>query len=192
MAPVCVYPRHTMRLPGYSTSILQVFIIADFDIKALVQLHEATFQHHTEKKLKKKKTPETNDRLQQNRCVDYNAQMFFTFWMTLGPCWKVTSCSCATSAFNVKGDYDEGCGRDLNSQAATWYDEGIHKLMPRYDKYLNVEGNYVEKHTKVSATTCIFSFCIIIIKEYLAMTKHSLLYGQPSYFAFWFCLFFNK
>ena len=34
--------------PGHD-SILQVFIIVTFDIKALVvQLHEATFQHHSE------------------------------------------------------------------------------------------------------------------------------------------------
>ena len=26
----------------------------------------------------------------------------------------------------------------------TWYDEGIHKLVPRYDKSLNVKGDYVE------------------------------------------------
>ena len=32
----------------------------------------------------------------------------------------------------------------LNSQAATWYEEGIHKLVPRY-KCLNVKGDFVEK-----------------------------------------------
>ena len=33
----------------------------------------------------------------------------------------------------------------LNNQAAIWYKEGIYKLMPRYDKYLNVKGDYVER-----------------------------------------------
>ena len=47
----------------------------------------------------------------------------------------------------VKGDYDEDL-KDavvtwLNNQAATWYEEGIHKLVPRY-KCLNVKGDYDE------------------------------------------------
>ena len=29
--------------------------------------------------------------------------------------------------------------------AATWYKEGIYKLVPRYDKCLNVKSNYMEK-----------------------------------------------
>ena len=33
----------------------------------------------------------------------------------------------------------------LNSQAAVWYEEGISKLVARYDKCLNVQGDYVEK-----------------------------------------------
>ena len=33
----------------------------------------------------------------------------------------------------------------LNSQAAVWYEGGISKLVSRYDKYLNAQGNYVEK-----------------------------------------------
>ena len=33
----------------------------------------------------------------------------------------------------------------LNSQAAVWYEEGISKLVSRYDKCLNVQGDYVEK-----------------------------------------------
>jgi hypothetical protein len=31
------------------------------------------------------------------------------------------------------------------SQAATFYDEGIQKLVQQYDKCLNNDGNYVEK-----------------------------------------------
>jgi len=33
----------------------------------------------------------------------------------------------------------------LSSQAAVWYEEGISKLVSRYDKCLNVQGDYVEK-----------------------------------------------
>ena len=33
----------------------------------------------------------------------------------------------------------------LNSQAAVWYEERINKLVSRYDKCLNVQGDYVEK-----------------------------------------------
>ena len=33
----------------------------------------------------------------------------------------------------------------LNSQAAVWYEEGINKLVSRYEKCLNVQGDYVEK-----------------------------------------------
>ena len=50
---------------------------------------------------------------------------------------------------NVKGDYD-GNLKDaivtwLNSQADTWYDEGIHKLALMYVKCLKVKGNCAEK-----------------------------------------------
>ena len=33
----------------------------------------------------------------------------------------------------------------LNSQVAVWYEEGINKLVSRYDKCLNVQGDYVDK-----------------------------------------------
>ena len=33
----------------------------------------------------------------------------------------------------------------LTSQAAEFYEEGTQKLVPRYDKCLNIHGNYVEK-----------------------------------------------
>ena len=36
-------------------------------------------------------------------------------------------------------------GNPMNSQAAVWYEEGISKLVSRYDKRLNVQGYYVEK-----------------------------------------------
>ena len=84
---------------------------------------------------------------------------------------------------NVKGDHNEDLKAAvvtwLNSQAAKWYDEGIHKLVPR-NKCHNVKGDYVNKEKKVCSTTCIFSFCFII-KEYLGMSKRSLLSGRPQY-----------
>jgi hypothetical protein len=33
----------------------------------------------------------------------------------------------------------------LNSKAAVWYEVGISKLVSRYDKCLNAQGDYVEK-----------------------------------------------
>ena len=33
----------------------------------------------------------------------------------------------------------------MNSQAAVWYEEGISKLVSRYDKCLSAQGDYVEK-----------------------------------------------
>ena len=36
-------------------------------------------------------------------------------------------------------------GDPTNSQVAVWYEEGISKLVSRYDKCLNVQGDYVEK-----------------------------------------------
>ena len=69
----------------------------------------------------------------------------------------------------------------LNSQAAVWYEEGISKLVSRYDKCLNVQGDYVEKLVKVCDKTCIFCF-FPIINKYLCMAKRSLLSERPSYF----------
>ena len=39
----------------------------------------------------------------------------------------------------------------LPLQAANFYDEGIKNLVVRYDKCLNIGGNYVEKYIKVQA-----------------------------------------
>ena len=65
-------------------------------------------------------------------------------------------------------------------QAAFWYEEGINKLVSRYDKCLNVQGDYVEKYVKVCDKTCIFCF-FPIINKYLCMAKRSLLSRWPSY-----------
>jgi len=37
------------------------------------------------------------------------------------------------------------CHGLVESQAAVWYEEGISKLVSRYDKCLSVQGGYVEK-----------------------------------------------
>ena len=36
-------------------------------------------------------------------------------------------------------------GDPMNCQAAVWYEEGISKLVSRYNKCLSVQGDYVEK-----------------------------------------------
>ena len=71
-------------------------------------------------------------------------------------------------------------GDPMNSQAAVGYEEGISKLVSRYDKCLNVQGDYVEKYVKVCDKTCIFCF-FPIINKYLCMAKRSLLSRCPSY-----------
>jgi hypothetical protein len=60
------------------------------------------------------------------------------------------------------------------------YDVGISKLVPRYDKCLNVESDYVEILVKVCATCGIFVF-FPIINTYFLIAKRSLLSGYPSY-----------
>jgi histone-lysine N-methyltransferase SETMAR len=42
-------------------------------------------------------------------------------------------------------DVKEDVNTWFSSQAASFYDAGIQKLVPRYDKCLNKGGNYVEK-----------------------------------------------
>jgi len=70
----------------------------------------------------------------------------------------------------------------LNSQAAVWYEEGKSKLVSRYDKCLNVQGDYVEKWVKVCDKTRIFCF-FSNINKYLCMAKRSLLSERPTYIA---------
>ena len=47
--------------------------------------------------------------------------------------------------FNTNEELKTGVTNWLTSQAATWYEEGIQKFVLRYDKCLNVGGDYVEK-----------------------------------------------
>jgi hypothetical protein len=47
--------------------------------------------------------------------------------------------------FNNNEELTEDVKTWLSSQAADFFDTGIQKLIPRYDKCLNSEGDYVEK-----------------------------------------------
>jgi histone-lysine N-methyltransferase SETMAR len=51
----------------------------------------------------------------------------------------------AGQRFNNDEDVKRTVQKWLSSQAATFYDEGIQKLVSRYDKCLNNGGNYVER-----------------------------------------------
>jgi hypothetical protein len=46
--------------------------------------------------------------------------------------------------FNSNEELMEGGKTWLSSQAADFFDTGIQKLIPRYDKHLNSSGDYVE------------------------------------------------
>ena len=47
--------------------------------------------------------------------------------------------------FDDEDDLKDAALKWLTSQAAAFYEEGIQKLVPRYDKCLNNGGEYVEK-----------------------------------------------
>jgi hypothetical protein len=51
----------------------------------------------------------------------------------------------AGQRFNNDEDVKRAVQNWLSSQAATFYDKGIQKLVSRYDKCLNNGRNYVEK-----------------------------------------------
>ena len=51
----------------------------------------------------------------------------------------------ATQRFDDDAELQAGVNEWLKSQAATFYDDGINKLVHRYDKCLNLNGDYVEK-----------------------------------------------
>jgi hypothetical protein len=53
-------------------------------------------------------------------------------------------CLAGQPFLNIDG-VKEAAKKWLSSQAAMFYEKGIQKLVPRYDKYLNNGGNYVEK-----------------------------------------------
>jgi hypothetical protein len=51
----------------------------------------------------------------------------------------------ATQRFDDVAELQAGVNEWLKSQAAKFYDDGINKLVHRYDKCLNLKGDYVEK-----------------------------------------------
>jgi hypothetical protein len=51
----------------------------------------------------------------------------------------------AGQRFLNNDDIKQAVKKWLSSQAATFYEEGMQKLVPHYDKYLNNSGNYVGK-----------------------------------------------
>ena len=51
----------------------------------------------------------------------------------------------ATRRFHTNEELMDGVNNWLHNLAAPFFDEGLQKLVSRYDKCLNVDGNYVEK-----------------------------------------------
>jgi histone-lysine N-methyltransferase SETMAR len=51
----------------------------------------------------------------------------------------------ATQRFPTKEELMDGVTNWLHNLAAPFFDKGLQKLVSRYDKRLNVDGNYVEK-----------------------------------------------
>jgi histone-lysine N-methyltransferase SETMAR len=51
----------------------------------------------------------------------------------------------ATQRFHTNKELMDGVNNWLRNLAATFFDEGIQKLVSRYNKCLNVDDNYVEK-----------------------------------------------
>jgi hypothetical protein len=47
--------------------------------------------------------------------------------------------------FNSNEEFIDSAKMSLSSQAADFFDTGIQKLIPRYDKCLKSGGDYVEK-----------------------------------------------
>ena len=51
----------------------------------------------------------------------------------------------ATQRFHTNEEFMDGVNISLHNLAAPFFDEWLQKLVSRYDKCLNVDGNYVEK-----------------------------------------------
>jgi hypothetical protein len=49
----------------------------------------------------------------------------------------------------------EGVKTRLSSQAADFFDTGIQKFIPRYDKCLSSSGDYIEKYLKYVCIFCV-------------------------------------
>jgi histone-lysine N-methyltransferase SETMAR len=52
----------------------------------------------------------------------------------------------ATQRLQTNEELIDGVNNWLHNLAAPFFDEGLQKLVSRYDKCLNVDGNYVEKY----------------------------------------------
>jgi hypothetical protein len=50
-----------------------------------------------------------------------------------------------TQPFSTNEELIDGVKKWLHNLAAPFFDEGLQKLVSRYEKCLNVDGNYVEK-----------------------------------------------
>ena len=68
-------------------------------------------------------------------------------WCQVRTVWRMVECVPMEFITQPRSDEDlqHAVVDWLNSQAAVWYEEGISKLVSRYDKCLNVQGDYVEK-----------------------------------------------
>jgi len=51
----------------------------------------------------------------------------------------------AIQRFHTNEELMDGVKTWLHNLAVLFFDEGLQKLVPRYDKCLNVDGSYVEK-----------------------------------------------
>jgi len=51
----------------------------------------------------------------------------------------------ATQRFHTYEELVDGVNNWLHNLAASFFDEGLQKLVSRYNKCLNADGNYVEK-----------------------------------------------
>ena len=51
----------------------------------------------------------------------------------------------ATQRFHTNEELMDGVNNWLHNSAAPFFDEGLQKLVSRYNKCLNVDGNYVVK-----------------------------------------------
>ena len=74
----------------------------------------------------------------------------------------------------------------LSHQAANFYDEGIKNLVVRYDKCLNIGGNYVEKYRRLKCRllrknkiVTIFLLVFLYLKTVLPLKTH-LVYRENS------------
>ena len=51
----------------------------------------------------------------------------------------------ATQCLHTNEELTDGVNNWLHNLVATFFEKGLQKLVSRYDKCLNVDGNYVEK-----------------------------------------------